>query len=164
MYQGEELGLPEVWDLPPEVLDDPVWERSGHTVKGRDGCRVPLPWTPDGPSFGFGSSEPWLPQPAAFAELAASVQDGVVGSTLELYRSALRLRSAELVGVGALAWLDLRDDVLAFRRGDIACVINYGADPLDLPAGEVLVHTGSGSTSLAHELHADEAAWVRLST
>ena len=63
LYQGEELGLPEVDDIPEDMLADPTWERSGHTRRGRDGCRVPLPWTRSGPSFGFGSTAPWLPQP-----------------------------------------------------------------------------------------------------
>ncbi len=77
IYQGEELGLPDVWDLPPEVLDDPTWENSGHTVKGRDGCRVPIPWARSGPSFGFGDGKPWLPQPARYGELSAEAQTGV---------------------------------------------------------------------------------------
>jgi len=54
LYQGEELGLWEVEDLPEEVLEDPIWERSGRTVRGRDGCRVPIPWEGDAPPFGFG--------------------------------------------------------------------------------------------------------------
>ena len=96
LYQGEELGLPEVWDLDPTVLDDPVWTMSGHTLKGRDGCRVPIPWTTEPPSFGFGTAEPWLPQPAAFADFAVSAQEDDPASTLNLYRTALRLRREHL--------------------------------------------------------------------
>lgn len=76
MYQGEELGLPEVADLPAEVLQDPVWERTGHTLEGRDGCRVPLPWTRDGSYFGFGSNGSWLPQTAGLRSLFAQAQEG----------------------------------------------------------------------------------------
>ena len=90
LYQGEELGLDEVLDLPDEVLADPIWERSLHTVRGRDGCRVPIPWAKDGPSLGFGDGDPWLPQPASWSDLSVEAQVGVEGSTLELYRSALR--------------------------------------------------------------------------
>ncbi|NEB09101.1 glycoside hydrolase family 13 protein, partial [Streptomyces coelicoflavus] len=86
LYQGEELGLPEVADLPTEVLQDPIWEQTGHVRKGRDGCRVPLPWTTDGPSYGFGAGGAWLPQPPDYAAYAVQAQDGVAGSTLELYR------------------------------------------------------------------------------
>ena len=84
IYQGEELGLPEVWDLPEDVLDDPVWERSNHERRGRDGCRVPLPWTADGPSLGFGDGDPWLPQPADWSGLAAAVQSEDAGSSHQL--------------------------------------------------------------------------------
>ena len=76
LYQGEELGLPEVVDLPEEVLADPIWERSGHQVRGRDGCRVPIPWTRSGPSLGFGSGAPWLPQPPSWSELSVEAQQG----------------------------------------------------------------------------------------
>ncbi len=98
VYQGEELGLPEVADLPVEVLQDPIWEQTGRVRKGRDGCRVPLPWTTAGPSYGFGPGGAWLPQPSGFAAYAVEAQDGVEGSTLELYRTALRLRRKLLEG------------------------------------------------------------------
>ena len=160
LYQGEELGLPEVWDLPPEVLDDPVWENSGHTQKGRDGCRVPIPWTADGPSLGFGEGGSWLPQPPEFARLAVAEQTGVEGSVLELYRTALALRRKHFTADEHFEWLDLGDDVLAFRRGSgTVCVVNFGTEPAELPDGEVLV----ASTTLDAEgrLPTDAAAWVR---
>jgi alpha-glucosidase len=157
LYQGEELGMPEVWDLPPEVLDDPVWENSGHQQKGRDGCRVPLPWTVDGPSFGFGAGDPWLPQPAWFGGLSVEAQGGVEGSTLELYRAALAARTTHLRNDETLEWLDLGDDVLAFRRGSgVVCVVNFGATPVTLPAGEVIV----ASVDVTDGLPTDATAWV----
>ncbi len=157
LYQGEELGLPEVWDLPPEVLDDPVWENSGHAQKGRDGCRVPIPWATDGPSFGFGDAAPWLPQPPSFGAMSVEAQSGVVGSVLEMYRTALRLRRDHLVDDETLDWLDLGDSVLAFRRGSgVVCVVNYGSDDLRMPAGEVLL-TSAGRTDA---VPTDGCAWV----
>lgn len=159
LYQGEELGLPEVWDLPPEVLDDPVWENSGHTQKGRDGCRVPIPWTADGPSFGFGDAAPWLPQPPEFADLAVDRQAGVAGSTLELYRSALALRRRHFTADEEFDWLDLGDQVLAFRRGSgTMCVVNFGDEPTPLPDGVVLLT--SADLDADGRLPADAAAWV----
>jgi alpha-glucosidase len=124
VYQGEELGLPEVLDLPDELLQDPQWERSGHTDRGRDGCRVPIPWTPEGPSLGFGSEPGWLPQPADWARLCVAEQRDTPESMLSLYRTVLRLRRAQ--SFGPFEWDDLSGDVLAFRRGEFGCVVNFG--------------------------------------
>ena len=163
VYQGEELGLEEVTDLPEELLQDPTWERSGHTVRGRDGCRVPIPWTPDGPSLGFGPGRPWLPQPEHWASLSVQAQDGVVGSTLELYRAALRLRREMLEG-SALTWLDTSPDALVFRRDDgggpVVCAVNFGPEPLPLPAHtEVLLASGPLDGG---GLPTDTAVWLRV--
>ncbi|MEU8031731.1 glycoside hydrolase family 13 protein [Streptomyces sp. NPDC049099] len=140
LYQGEELGLPEVADLPAAVLQDPIWEQTGHVRKGRDGCRVPLPWTRSGPSYGFGRGAAWLPQPASFASYAVEAQTGAEGSTLELYRTALRLRRKLLEGE-TLTWTpDAPAGVLDFTRSDTwRCVTNLTADPVRLPPGEVLL-------------------------
>ncbi|MGW7165611.1 glycoside hydrolase family 13 protein [Streptomyces sp. NPDC054884] len=144
LYQGEELGLPEVADLPVEVLQDPLWEQSGRTRKGRDGCRVPLPWTSAGASYGFGAAGAWLPQPPAFARYAVEAQDGVEGSTLEFYRTALRLRRKLLDGE-ELSWQpDPAPDVLAFTRTDgWRCVTNLSDASTPLPPGEVLLSSAS---------------------
>ncbi|NNF54046.1 MAG: glycoside hydrolase family 13 protein [Acidimicrobiales bacterium] len=135
LYQGEELGLPEVWDLPEEVLDDPVWEQSGHTTKGRDGCRVPLPWTANGPSFGFGAGPPWLPQPAYFGNLSAANQALDPESMLQLYRSALRLRRALVPASDEIEWLvPHHPKVVAFRRaGGLQCWVNFSRGEIALP-------------------------------
>jgi len=158
IYQGEELGLPEVWDLPLEVLDDPVWERSGHTQKGRDGCRVPVPWERTGPSYGFGSGEPWLPQPAVFGEVSAAAQENDQQSMLALYRTAIATRRANLVQDEQITLLDMGPDVLAFERGSgVVCITNFGSSPVELPTGQVLV------TSVpieANVLPADAGVWI----
>ncbi len=158
LYQGEELGLPEVHDLPTDVLDDPVWERSDHQAKGRDGCRVPLPWTTDGPSFGFGDAEPWLPMPDSFGPLSVDAQRGDSDSTLTLYTEALRVRREHLVTDEALTWLDLGDDVLAFERGSgVRCVVNFGTEPIALD-GEVLL--ASGPLTADGGLPTDTTVWL----
>jgi alpha-glucosidase len=160
LYQGEELGLPEVADLPAEVLQDPVWEQTQHARKGRDGCRVPLPWTREGDSYGFGAGGSWLPQPASFGALSVEAQDGVAGSTLELYRAALRLRR-ELLGDESLTWIDSRhNDVLHFARSSgWQCVTNLSATPVALPdAGEVLLSSGPLS---GDQLPPDTTVWLR---
>lgn len=158
MYQGEELGLPEVYDLPEAVLDDPVWERSGHTDKGRDGCRVPIPWKRDGPSFGFGDNGSWLPQPESWAEFSVEAQTGVAGSTLELYREAIAIRSKHLRDDEDLEWLELGDSVVAFRRGSgLTCVVNYGEDDLLLPDGAALL---SSEPLEGRRLPGNAAVWL----
>ncbi|MET9343423.1 glycoside hydrolase family 13 protein [Nonomuraea sp. NPDC003804] len=160
VYQGEELGLPEVDDIPDRLRQDPMWTRSGHTVPGRDGCRVPLPWSGDAPPFGFGPGvgEPWLPQPPEWKELTAEAQAGDPASMLTLYRTALRLRRDRL-GDGSLTWLDLRPDVLAFTRDTrVVCVVNLGPDPVRLPPhSAVLLASGPTGDGL---LPCDTAVWL----
>jgi alpha-glucosidase len=166
LYQGDELGLPEVEDLPEELLQDPMWERSGHTNRGRDGCRVPLPWSGDDPPFGYGpeGSRPWLPQPAEWKNLTAEAQSGDPGSMLSLYRRALRLRRAEPgLGTDGLAWLPSPDGVLCFRRGEdraaVTVIVNLSAEPVDLPPhDEILLSSGPVPGGL---LPPDTAAWLR---
>jgi alpha-glucosidase len=135
VYQGDELGLPEVTDLPEDVLADPIWERSGHTERGRDGCRVPLPWSDTGVSFGFsppGSRPAWLPQPADWSELTVAAQAVRPDSMLTLYTTALRLRrKLPELGDGVLRWLPAPDGVLAFDRGPgFVCTVNVTTTPV----------------------------------
>ncbi|HXW47774.1 MAG TPA: glycoside hydrolase family 13 protein, partial [Streptosporangiaceae bacterium] len=129
LYQGEELGLWEVEDIPDELIADPIFARTDHFVRGRDGCRVPLPWLAAEPGFGFGpphGAQPWLPQPAAWRAVAADMQAGDPGSMLELYRTALALRRADgELADDTLTWLDAQPGVLAFSRpGGLLCVVN----------------------------------------
>ena len=169
VYQGEELGLPEVEDLPEAVLQDPTWERSGHRDRGRDGCRVPVPWSGERAPYGFSPADagepPWLPQPEDWAPLTAHAQAGDPTSMLELYRSALRIRRAESsFGDGELTWLDLPEGALGFRRGDdLVCVVNLSADPVELPEGgaQLLV---SADLSAVGRLSADTAVWLKFRT
>lgn len=158
LYQGEELGLPEVHDLPGEALDDPVWRRSSRTEKGRDGCRVPIPWTAGGASFGFGSNGSWLPQPREWGSFAASAQDGRPGSTLELYRRALGERRLHMVGDESLTWIDSEPGVLVFTRGSgVSCIVNLSSEPVTMPAGDVLV---ASEAIVNGALPPDAAAWI----
>ncbi|MGH8950445.1 MAG: glycoside hydrolase family 13 protein [Acidimicrobiia bacterium] len=160
LYQGEELGLPEVHDLPLGVLDDPIWDRSGHTEKGRDGCRVPIPWTVEGVSLGFGEDGSWLPQPPDWGGLSVEAETDRPGSTLEHYREALRLRAALLAGDESFERVAVDPGALAFRRGkEVLVVVNFGPEPIPIPAGEVLL---ASSELVARRLPADCAVWIRL--
>ncbi|WP_433289484.1 glycoside hydrolase family 13 protein [Micromonospora sp. CA-244673] len=160
LYQGEELGLPEHTTLPDEARQDPTWERSLHTQRGRDGCRVPIPWEADAPSYGFGPTDAsWLPQPPSWAEYALDRQRGVDGSTYELYRTALRLRREHALARGPLRWLSSGDEVLTFTNGGLTVLTNFGAEPVPLPAGaEVL----TSSAPLADDaVPTDVTVWYR---
>jgi alpha-glucosidase len=149
LYQGEELGLPEVMDLPDAVRQDPIWFRSGGTDYGRDGCRVPLPWAAGAPNLGFSTGTPWLPQPDWFAGYSADKQEADPGSMLALYRAALGLRrerfdASGVAGSSMIEWLDVdRDDVIAYRRGGTVVVTVFGGDPWPLPAdwGQIVLST-----------------------
>jgi alpha-glucosidase len=139
LYQGEELGLEEVEDLPEDVLTDPTWERSGHTRRGRDGCRVPLPWSGTAPPFGFtdGGARTWLPQPARWRELTVQAQGDTPESMLCLYRAALAARRKHpALGDGTMTWLPAPEGVLFFgREPGFECVVNLSAEPFELPEG-----------------------------
>ncbi|MGW0504196.1 glycoside hydrolase family 13 protein [Micromonospora sp. NPDC003241] len=159
LYQGEELGLPEHTSLPDEARQDPTWERSGHTQRGRDGCRVPIPWEADAPSYGFGPTDAsWLPQPPVWAEYARDRQRDVPGSTYEMYRTALRLRRTHGLGRGTLEWLASDDDVLTFRNGDLVVSTNFGPESIPLPDG-TLVHS-SAPLNEDGSLPTDATVWL----
>ena len=158
VFQGEELGLWDVEDLPEDVLQDPMWRRSGGAVRGRDGCRVPLPWSGDRPPFGFGPGGAWLPQPAVWRELTVAAQAADPASMLALYRRAIALRRELARTGGGLRWNAAPDGVLDFTRPDsgLRCVTNVSGAPCPV-TGEVLL----ASTPLRHgRLEHDAAAWL----
>ncbi|WP_405482145.1 glycoside hydrolase family 13 protein [Streptomyces sp. NBC_00009] len=163
IYQGEELGLPEVDDLPDEVLTDPIFHRTGSRARIRDGCRVPLPWSGHSSPFGFTSgaesAKPWLPQPAWFAEHATDRALADTRSFWHLYRDGLQLRAGlPQLGEGTLRWLDTPPEVLAFVRGDgLVCAVNFGTAPVPAPvSGAPLLSSGPCPTGV---LPGSTAAW-----
>ncbi len=162
IHQGEELGLPEVLDLPDAARLDPTFRRTGGADVGRDGTRVPMPWAGHAPPFGFGptGSTPWLPQPAAWDALTVEAQEAEPGSMLSLYRTALAVRRRHPGLVGAsLRWLETAGDVLHFeRQGGFGCVVNLGAEGCALPPGaEVLLR--SDEEHAERTVPRDTAAW-----
>jgi alpha-glucosidase len=166
VYQGDELGLWEVEDIPDGLREDPVWHRSGYTERGRDGCRVPLPWNGTEPPFGFSPAgarqRPWLPQPSDWSTMTAAAQAAEPESMLNLYRAALRVRRAEdALRTEPLAWLPSVTGVLAFTRGaQFACVLNAGEAAVALPAHDAIL-LASG-TLRDGALPPDTAAWLRM--
>jgi alpha-glucosidase len=164
VYQGDELGLPEVEDIPADRRQDPMYfRRSGHGDPGRDGCRVPIPWSGTKPPYGFSPGEDvrlWLDQPADWAELTVEAETEAPASMLSLYRKGLRVRRQAPWGDGAeLRWLEYGDDVIAFARGDrFLCIVNFGPEPLELPAGaDVLLESAA---LVGNALLQDAAVWL----
>ena len=169
IYQGEELGLPEVEDLPAESRQDPMFVRSGGSDPGRDGCRVPLPWSGASPPYGFSPEgaehPPWLAQPPDWAALTVQVGLADPGSMLSLYRSGLRLRRTEPdLHTPGLTWLAAQPGVLAFRRGEkFAAVTNLGDKPVPLPTkATVLLSSADVDDGYDGLLAPDTTAWLRL--
>ena len=164
LFQGDELGLPEV-DLPRDVLQDPMHFRSGGVDPGRDGCRVPLPWSGDRSPFGFSpvdaSGDPWLPQPADWGRYSVEAEQSDPTSMLALYRAALGIRRTEsALGDGPLSFLDLGPGVLAFRRGDgFLSITNFAGTGVALPAGELVLASEECADGV---LPPDSTAWLRI--
>ncbi len=165
IYQGDELGLPEVEDLPADRLEDPMHFRSGGIDPGRDGCRVPLPWRGIHPPFGFSPAgaldDPWLPQPESWAHLTVEAEQSDPASMLWLYRQALRIRrKTEGLGDGPLAWCEGPADVLTFARGEhFVNVTNLSDSPIVLPEHTAILLC---SSPLEHGLlPPDSTAWLR---
>lgn len=160
LYQGEELGLPEVTDLPDEVRQDPIFERTNGELAGRDGCRVPLPWSGGAEPYGFspGGVRPWLPMPARWASMTAQAQASDPSSMLTWYRDVLALRRRLLDDLPEdIDWLDSPGTALCFRRGPLVCALNCGENPVRLPPGTPLLT----STPLYGDLlPGNSAAWL----
>jgi alpha-glucosidase len=161
LYQGEELGLWEVDDLPDAARQDPIFARTGGLDPGRDGCRVPIPWSGTAPPFGFSEGgQPWLPQDPAWAAVTVASEDGDPASMLTLYRAALKVRRDLDLGAAPMRWLDAPAGVLSFERGDgFRFVLNLSSGPVSLPDGELLLSSGAPTDS--GELSPDTAAWLR---
>lgn len=168
VYQGEELALPEARDIPEDRLTDPRWAMSDHTDRGRDGCRVPLPWKTDSAGgYGFSSNpalkpaQAWLPQGHNWGERAVEAQLDDPSSTLTMYRRALAIRHEESgLGDGPMTWINAGHHVLAFERaGHFACYVNFG-DPIHLPPhSHILISSAPIHDSV---LPTDTAVWLRL--
>ena len=168
IYQGEELALPEVRDIPESALSDPIWTRSGHTDPGRDGCRVPLPWTASpAAAHGFAEdsqlspTESWLPQPNWWGDFAADLQASDETSALNMYRNALQIRHDHPgLGDGKISWLPSADQVLMFERaGGFICLVNFGSEEVSLPESTSVIL--SSTPLVGSGVPMDTAVWLQ---
>ncbi|MGK4065796.1 glycoside hydrolase family 13 protein [Rothia sp. HC945] len=159
LFQGEELGLHEVADIPESERQDPTYFRNRGVDIGRDGCRVPLPWSSSGTSLGFGEAGSHLSQPAWFSQYAVDAEDADPESTLNLYRRALALRR-EWLTAESLTWVEHTDpDVLVFRRPNgWVCATNFGNSPAELPEGEIML---TSSPLEDGKMAGNSSVWLR---
>ncbi len=165
IYQGEELGLPEHTTLGSAYRQDPTFARTQGKRVGRDGCRVPLPWVSNAnESNGFSSTgESWLPQPSSYARYARDLQDGVAGSTLEVYKRVLKVRKQFNLGAGNFKWAPefMDETTLAYINNGVLVLANFAGDPVVIPAGEILATTQADLT-VEGELEHDQTVWIKL--
>jgi alpha-glucosidase len=160
LFQGEELGLPQVMDLPRDLLEDPIVTRTGNPEKGREGCRVALPWDSSSPSFGFSVGVPRLQQPETWGSISVASQETDNSSFLNFTRAVLQFRREYITRQpDEIVWAELGDDVLAFERGEICCIINFGDEPLTLPKNSHVIL--SSGELLNGKLPADVGVWVK---
>lgn len=171
VYQGDELGLPEHTSLPDAAREDPTFHRTAGAELGRDGARVPLPWSPVGEGLGFGPN-PWLPQPESFREITVDHQEGDPQSTLNLYRRALGVRGELGLGTADFTWHELSDGpegVLAYvlstsegRTVLVAANLGEGdAEIAELSRGTLLLTSGQDAV-IDNRLTVDSAVWLEL--
>ena len=167
LYQGEELGLPEHTTLDDTLRQDPTWKRSRGTERGRDGCRVPIPWSAEAPAFGFSpTGRSWLPQPSHWGAHALDSQTGRDGSTLELYRAAIRLRRDKRLGSGTLNWIgDMMsrgDEHIAFSNSGLTILVNFGDQSLPLRSDDAVLLSSTQLRGPVESLSVptDSAVWL----
>ena len=161
LYQGEELGLPEHTTLEDKYRQDPTFARTNGARVGRDGCRIPLPWEPEGDSSGFSESgKSWLPQPASYKKLARSIQEQDSESTLSFYKTALGLRKQLGLGEGSFSWLagHLGPHTLGYENSGVQVIYNFGTQPVDLSTFEILL---SSQPLSGKQLATNQCAWIK---
>ncbi len=147
VFAGQELGLPD-GELRDEDRQDPSFFRSNGAIKGRDGARVPLPWSGESSPFGFSSGAPWLPMNQSWQDLTIEKESMDPNSVLNLYRNALQLRTKYLALSGDIEWLQSpshgakRTDILIFKRGNITIAMNLSAMDVDIEiTGRTLINS-----------------------
>jgi alpha-glucosidase len=163
LYQGEELGLPEHSTLEDEFRQDPTFFRTNGQRVGRDGCRVPLPWEAGtNESNGFSATgKAWLPQPDIYKNYSRNLQEGVSGSTLEMYKQALAIRKELDLGQGSFEWdTELcNSEVLAYRNNGILVIHNFGEKPLEIQ--DLTLVISSMASSAPSSVQPNETVWLK---
>jgi alpha-glucosidase len=150
VFAGQELGLSD-GEIPDSSRQDPIYFRTKGAQKGRDGARVPLPWSGETAPFGFTSGLPWLPLTDKWNDLTVEKQSADPKSTLNLYRNALKLRTDHLIDQGPITWLESPNHgkhsstLLAVRRGDVSVYMNLSDSPIEIELSGKLLIVSAGT-------------------
>ncbi|MHA7275279.1 glycoside hydrolase family 13 protein [Arthrobacter sp. Hz1] len=164
LYQGEELGLPDHTEMPHHYRQDPSYHRTEGNRLGRDGCRVPLPWTTEGASLGYShTGESWLPQPEGWAELSREAQQKDPRSVLSLYKNALAQRRLHQLGSGSLAWAEdyFAEGCLGYVNNSVLVLLNMSPTDLEIPDLPILLRSNPAADS-SRMLSSEECIWLHL--
>ncbi len=162
LYQGEEMGLAQVEHIPDELMQDPIYLRTGDQSLSRDGCRVPLPWTTTGPSLGFSSvGHSWLPVPPEWSALSVESQLDDEGSFVQLISSALRVRPLVTSRLSpVVSWDDSSPGVVILQRGEgFRCVVNFSGEPWRIDDRDQVI-VASGPLGSDRTLAPNQAVWL----
>ena len=147
LYQGEELGLPQV-EVPFDRLQDPEAIANWPLTLSRDGARTPMPWSATAPNLGFSTAEPWLPPGESHRLLAVDAQQENPASMLAFTRECLELRRAyRVLRHGSMRVIEAGEQKLVFERGGeserLRCTFNLSQQPATFtPAGRMLINAG----------------------
>jgi alpha-glucosidase len=153
IYNGQELGLPS-GEMEDKDRQDPIFFRTGGKQMGRDGARVPMPWSGARAPFGFTTGKPWLPMQDSWQKFTVESELADPGSSLNLYRKALKLRREKFAGSGEITWQSTTG-LLSYKRGEITVVINISAQAQPI-SGKVLL----ASQEITDLLPPATAAWL----
>jgi alpha-glucosidase len=164
VYNGQELGLPDA-DLADSDRQDPSFIRTNGETKGRDGARVPMPWSGQESPFGFSTGKPWLPLPASWKDLTVESQVKDQKSSLSLYKNSLSKRAKLLAGSHDFTWdiSQIEEGILGFSRGEIQIYLNTGNKSVKLQASEIILSSSGAPTCENGELELmpKRAIWFR---
>jgi alpha-glucosidase len=157
LYQGEELGLPQV-DIAFADLQDPEAIANWPLTLSRDGARTPMPWHGDCACAGFSASKPWLPVGEGHRALAVDRQNADPASLLNLTRQMLALRAAHPAlrhGGCQILWVDAA--ALVMRRqwhdNSLIALFNLSDQPIAWPenvtaAGQVIASVNGAAAGV----------------
>lgn len=142
IYQGEELGLPDP-QLEFEELQDPWAKAFWPDFVGRDGARIPFPWSASDKHGGFSDAETvWLKARPEYAAMSAAVQLDDKKSVLSFARDFISWRGRQVILRVGSEFMGPRDEapLISWYRQhegkEWLFAVNFSEDPAFLSLEE----------------------------